>query len=62
MLTHPRYLCLFSDWERVAFTIAFTTIAFEKGLNNVEKGWVFAAFFYGSAFTQVSTCTMKCST
>ena len=46
----------------MGFSIAFTTIAFEMGLNNVEKGSVFAAYYFGFALTQVSIFRMKCGT
>lgn len=42
-----------SDWERVGFSIAFTSVAKETGVTDTEKGSVFAALFSGDALTQV---------
>lgn len=41
-------------WERLGFTIAFTSIAENRDLTETEKGIVFSSYYYGFAVTQVN--------
>ena len=57
----PRYQIVFACFlatftayvERVGFSIAFTTLAKEAGLDEGTKGTVLSAFYWGYAVSQV---------
>lgn len=40
-------------FERMAFSIAFTTIAEENGLTETEKGFAMASYYFGFTVSQV---------
>lgn len=48
------HLCGGAVFERMAFSIAFTTIAEENGLTETEKGLAMASYYFGFTVSQVS--------